>query len=119
MLTGSTTVTNIGGNWNPNTTTWASATTGGNFAYSWDKEYNETLKNVKVKELEQKIKSLVRKKIENIEITSFEDFAFFLTTLLDGLSKLVDEYDGIYLTDNMEFLIDELKKELDEWTETS
>jgi len=86
-------------------------------AYQWGTQYQETLKNQKVAELEKKVEQIVRKKIDDIDINSFEDFAYYLENLIKGLRELVETNftnDDGELPDNLEFLLDELQNELEQ-----
>lgn len=95
-----------GGNWHS-----------GNYAYQWDSNYNEILKEEKIKELEKKVKAVVRKKIDDIDIDSIEDFVHFLGVLMNGLRELIEDDPEEDLDDNIHFLLDELEKELNQWIE--
>jgi hypothetical protein len=78
------------------------------------------LRDAKIIDLEKKIKQITKKKIDDIDIESFGEFAHFLGVLLKGLHELFEtefsEDDG-ELPENLEFLLDELQKELDQWIE--
>lgn len=93
-----------GGNQNPDWT-WTT-TTQSNFDLAQIAVLEE-----KVKELEKKLRAEKRKKINNIEIESLQQFHFFMTTLLEKLKAHLGEEDKLH--DNLEFLIDELVVELD------
>lgn len=76
------------------------------------------MRDARIKELENKLKSVVRKKIDKIQITSMADFAYFLDVLIKGMKEFIEEnYEEN--TDNMQFLLDELEKELDQWIEVN
>ncbi len=76
------------------------------------------MQDAKVKDLEKKLKSMVKKKIDKIKITSMADFAYFLDVLIQGLREFLEEHFDED-TDNLQFLLDELEKELDQWIETN
>lgn len=76
------------------------------------------MRDARIKDLETKLKAMVRKKIDKIQITSMADFAYFLDVLIKGMKEFIEEnYEES--TDNMQFLLDELEKELDQWIEVN